>query len=295
MSRQTSRWTTEDLERFHDEALDEPQRTALSEDLRRDPQLRDRYAGVRRVDELMRAALTTEEGAERSEPRRLMAPYAVRALAAACLLIAVSSYWLFPRGGTSSTMQQSADRLEGDPVGEPARAAYRPIRVVFSLPGRKAQHEPAGAIEPPAESDVRADSVPAGQREAPNFLARLNAAIADQRIEETLDLLADASAGQRAAGYQYIGELLRSATVAEQILDRLSPQEQVQVCAHWAGEPAVQPVAFSRLHRFSTEPSLSKDVRIVVGKLARNPALHSWLRGYRLVDQNTRVGKTTPG
>jgi hypothetical protein len=294
MSRRTSRWTTEDLERFHDEQLDEPQRTALSEDLRRNPQLRDRYATVRRIDELMRAALTAEEGVERNEPRRIVAPYAARALAAACLLIAVSSYWWFPRGGALSTERQAAHHLHGDRVDEPTESAYRAVRVVFSLPVRKAQREPAGAAEPPPESDVSADAAEAGQREAPNFLARLDAAITGQRIEETLELLADASDGQRAAGYQYLGELLRSASVAEQILDRLSPAEQVQVCAHWAGEPAVQSVAFSRLHRLSTEPTLSKDVRIVVDKLARNPALHSWLRGYRLVDQKNRVGKTTP-
>jgi hypothetical protein len=87
---------------------------------------------------------------------------------------------------------------------------------------------------------------------------------------------------------------LRSASLAEQILNRLSPEEQIQVCGHWAREPAVQSVAFSRLRRFSTEPSLSKDVRVVLDRLAQNPALQSWVRGYRLLHDDTQLGERTP-
>jgi hypothetical protein len=131
-------------------------------------------------------------------------------------------------------------------------------------------------------------------RENMVFLTRLDQAMGAERIEETLGLLAEASAGQRAIGYQYMGELLRSASVAEQILDRLSPQEQVQVCGHWAGEPVMQSLAFSRLRRLLDEPSLSKEVRVVVDRLARNPALHSWLRGFRLLNEDIRLGTSKP-
>ncbi len=293
MSERVNRWTTEDLERFHDGQLDEPQRSALSEDLRRDPQLRERYATVRRIDELMHTALTTER-VDRRDSWRLMSPFVVRALAAACLLVAVSAYWWFPRGGHSSAKLQVAHSPDADQAAEPGGTTYRPIRVVFSLPVRKAPPDAAGEVEPLPESDVGAEAVAAVVRENMIFLTRLDQAMGAERIEETLALLADASAGQHAVGYQYMGELLRSASVAEQILNRLSPEEQVQVCGHWAREPAVRSVAFSRLRRFLAEPSLSKDVRVVLERLARNPALHSWLRGYRLFDDDIQLRKSAP-
>lgn len=293
MNKRMNRWTTEDLERFHDGQLDEPQRSAIGEDLRRDPELRERYSTVRRIDELMHAALT-KQTADQLDRARLLSPIAVQVLAAACLLVAVSTFWWFSRGGHSSAGHQMAHRSDADQVTEPAGKAYRPIRIVFSLPVRKAAPDSTGELDPLPESDADAEAVAAEMRENTMFLTRLDRAIAAQHVEETLDLLADASAGQRAVGYQYMGELLRSASVAEQILDRLSPQEQVQVCAHWAGEPVMQSLAFSRLRRFSTEPSLSKNVRVVLDKLARDPALHSWLRGYSLVDDDTQLGKTAP-
>lgn len=293
MSEGMNRWTTEDLERFHDGQLDEPQRSALSEDLRRDRQLRERYATVRQIDELMQAALARER-VDRRDPWRLMSPFAARALAAACLLVAVSAHWWFPRGGHSSAELQAVDSSDADQAAEPEGTVYRPIRIVFSLPVRKAGPDATGEVEPLPESDIGAEAVAAEVRENTSFLTSLHQALTAERIEETLELLADASAGQRAVGYQYMGELLRSASVAEQILNRLSPEEQVQVCGHWAREPVVQSVAFSRLRRFLTEPSLSKDVRVVLDRLARNPALHSWLRGYRLVDDDIPLGKSTP-
>ena len=89
--------------------------------------------------------------------------------------------------------------------------------------------------------------------------------------------------------YLRLGELLRSAHVVEQILDRLSPHEQLAVCGLWAREPVAQPTVFERLRRFSTEPELADDVRLIVAALAEDPRLRPWLQGYQLVgDRPTR-------
>jgi hypothetical protein len=102
-----------------------------------------------------------------------------------------------------------------------------------------------------------------------------------------------ASKDERGLAYRYIGELLRSAQLAEELLDRLTPREQVTVCGEWAREPGLRPVVFTRLRRLSQDPGLSEDVQVLVTRLAREPTLRSWLFGYQLVGRDS-AGDLTP-
>ena len=282
MTRDTEPWTTQALELYHDEELDDTRRAELSEALRRDPALRERLASVRGVDETLRDALLDENPAEplplvralcRSRP----------ALAAACVLIAVTAAWaLFPGRGPVERIEvaQTGDVQQPGPG---ARREYQGIRVLFSLPVQTPLR--ATPVETARQVDEKA---PTHERiattfDASGFLSRVDRLLDSGQVEGTLDLLAGASEGQRAVAYRHMGELLRSAYVAEQILDRLSPREQVAVCSEWAGEPGLRPIVFDRLRRFSKVPELSDHVQVVVARLAEDGTLRSWLRGYQLV------------
>jgi hypothetical protein len=165
---------------------------------------------------------------------------------------------------------------------EAVQPEYYPIRVVFSCPVRTVSRQTGDDQDARSTLEAGRKVVTVAMREDTDFLLQLGRALGAGRIEETLDLLSEASDDQRAAGYRYMGELVRSASVAEQILDRLSPQEQVAVCGQWARKPMVRPVAFDRLRLLSTQAELSEEVRVVVSKLAEDPTLRSWLRSYRL-------------
>ena len=123
-----------------------------------------------------------------------------------CLLVTVA--WAQPR--ETLLVERSGDS------DVTVKTEYHSIRVVFSLPVERTPiqpvvgHgiEPTSAVATVTSEDLR------------GFLTRLDYALSAGRIEDTLDLLNGASEGQRTVAYRRLGELLRSAHVVEQILDR---------------------------------------------------------------------------
>ena len=216
MSKNRKHWTTTDLELYHDGELDDPMRSELSDALRRDPELRERFATVCRVDDKLRAAFLSERSArlhEKPAPRH----FARHALIAACFFAAVSVTWWFAFAPPSS--QESA-LVEG-PNGSHAdvNPDYESIRIVFSLPVEKTPSLPA------TEQGTEPTSVEAvtTSEDLQGFLARLDHALITGPSDGAFVLLDGASDRQRIAAYRRLGELLRSAQTAERILDRLSP------------------------------------------------------------------------
>lgn len=276
MSGSREHWTTRDLELYHDEELDAPTRSELSEALRRDPELRERFATVCRVDDELRVAFLSQRAARLHE-NPAPSHFARHALAAACLFAAVSVTWW----STFAPPSSRENPLVEGPGGSHAsiNPVYQSIRVVLSLPVEKTPSRPATehGIELTSEEAVTASENLQG------FLARLDRALITGPTEGAFALLDGASERQRIAAYRRLGELLRSAQAAERILDRLSSAEQLAVCALWAREPVAQPTVFERLRRFSMEPELSADVRLIVAVLAKDSRLRTWLRGYQLV------------
>ncbi len=293
-------WTTHDLELFHDDELDDRKRDAMSDALRRDPGLRDRLVSVQNVDEQLRDFLL--DPASSGEDRR--APWSVRALsiaaAAACVLVSVSLLWYVTGDGSPNGVRvvvqgdaTPADTSTRQVETSTKKSVYEPIRVVFTLPARTKQDEETVESVPPPEPLAEANDpalVPPDNRP---FLASLNRSLAGGNVSQTVRLLRDAPSEQRTAAYRFLGELLRSADVAEQILDQLPPLEQLAVCKVWAHEPGRRPVAFARLHRLSLDPELSGAVRTVIADLHQDPSLKKMLRSYRFAEPDKKHSQSS--
>lgn len=300
MNEKNQPWTTHDLELFHDDELDDRKRDAMSDDLRRDPALRDRLVSVRNLDDQLRDFLL--DPASGGEDRR--ASWSVRAswiaAAAACVLVSVSLLWYVtgdgsPNGapvvaqGDATRFNTSTKKVEISTK----HSVYEPIRVVFTLPARTKQDEETVESVPPPEPPIEADDPTLLPPDNRPFLARLNRSLADGNVSQTVRLLRDAPSEQRTVAYRFLGELLRSAEVAEQILDRLPPREQLAVCKVWAYEPGRRPVAFDRLHRLSSDPELSGAVRTVIADLHQDPSLRKLLRSYRFAEPDKKHSQTS--
>ncbi len=274
MSGTEKHWTTRDLELYHDGELDTARRAQLSDALRSDHDLCERLAVVRRVDEQLRTAFVHPEA---DQPRRplMFIPFGYPALAAACLLIAVSAAGWFSVSRHPAESKVLAIRHDGANVT--SKPEYQAIRVVFSLPVE------TRSDDVPTKRSVKVTKAKPYAGTLEGFLTRLDKEMAAGRIKQSLALLRGASDEQRTVAYLHVGARLRSATVAKQILDRLSPREQLFVCRLWVRMPVVQPTVFERLQRFSSQPELYKEVRQIVVQLVRDPRLRPWLHGYQLV------------
>ena len=292
MNRKNQPWTTPDLELFHDDELDERKREAMSDALRCDPALRDRLVSVRNVDDQLRDFLL--DPASGSEVRR--ASWSGRdswfAAAAACILVSVSLLW-HVMGDGSPNGAPVVVQSDSTPIETSIKASvYEPIRVVFTLPARTKQDEETVESVRPPEPPIEANDPTLLPPHNRLFLARLNRSLAGGHTSQTVRLLRDAPREQRTEAYRLLGELLRSANVAERILDLLPPREQLAVCKVWAHEPGRRPVAFDRLHRLSSDPELSGEVRTVIADLHQDRSLQKLLRSYRFTEPDKKYSQT---
>ena len=172
-------------------------------------------------------------------------------------------------------------------------SAYEPIHVVFTLPARLKRDEESAdaAIDPAARSEPNKKT--RTDEDILTFLANLNRSLAGGNVSQTARLLRDAPSDQRTVAYRFLGELLRSADVAERILDQLPPREQLAVCKVWAHEPGRRPVAFDRLHRLLLDPELSGAVRTVIADLHQDPSLKKLLRSYRFAEPDKKHSQSS--
>lgn len=252
-------WTTQDLELFHDGQLDAARSSQLSADLCRDSTLRERLARIRRLDEQVQSFLLNPREAGPAPASRLSR---TRPALAFLLPLTGAAAWLLLGRSTPNA-----------PIKPAKRAAASSVRVVFSIP------LPSDGIKPVRETAV--EPTPDDR----TFQDRLGRALAAGRVHESLELLAGAPADRRRAAYRYMGELLQSAQMAEQLLDNLSAAEQLAVCREWASEPAFRPTVFARLRRLSEEPDMAGDVHLVLAQLSLVPELRAWVIGYQLYER----------
>ena len=188
-------------------------------------------------------------------------------------------WYALSQSSSRSTGPTGDTRFERQPTAE--ATDYEPIRVVLSLPARQVRHEATEPRRVTLHEGTRYES--SSDFDNRTFLAQLDRTLRAGRVQDTVLLLESMSGDQRGVAYRHIGELLRSAFIAEQILDHLGPSEQLAVCGEWAREPRLRPVAFTRLRRLSGEPSLSDALQLLTSKLAQEPDLRIWLRSYQLV------------
>lgn len=77
-----------------------------------------------------------------------------------------------------------------------------------------------------------------------------------------------------------LGRALRSAMTANDTLDLMHPDQQVEACRVWASDPSLRPVAFERLQHLASDPALAGPVRHTAEALARDTAMRPWLMSY---------------
>lgn len=277
-------WTTEELERLVDGDLPEPDRSALQAELRTDALLQARHAAILRGDEALRLALLTPRLAGRRNVRLglLIAPIA------AAVLFAAIGWTLWSRGGgigDPSGPARSGPASHHDPfTAQPAGG--RPDFVVAELP-----------IKRRAASQPRPEAAPRGAHlaQAPEPAQPLRERLSRGDAAGVIELIDGTAPADRAALYQQLGEVLRSAATADRVLDQLSPEGQLAVSQAWAHEPRLRTVAFQRLQRLALEPELQTRLAAAVHELERTPNLRPWLRSYRLEGLSAGLSPGAPG
>jgi|GEM_PF-2763516 len=284
MTSPSDRWTAQDLELYLDEELGDDHRAELTDALRKDPALRNRLASIAHVDDELRAMFrdcADEEKTKRPRIRRRSASRWVLA-AAACLVVWLLATMLFQS-------QEKSRRELVDSADAPAdrgvvsRPAYEAVRVVFSLPSRPLDEKDKHPVDKPGERQQKiANDEPAAPDEDRLFRQRLKEYLASGGVENTTELLSTATDEQRNVAFAAIGDLLRSAEVAERVLDRLSPREQLAACRVWAESKAFLPLVFERLRQLAAQPEYAKEVQTVLTSFEAEPTLRTWLRSEQL-------------
>ncbi len=71
---------------------------------------------------------------------------------------------------------------------------------------------------------------------------------------------------------------------ANDTLDLMHPDQQIEACRVWAQDPSLRPVAFERLQQLASDPALAEQVSQTAQALARDAALRPWLMSYGFQD-----------
>lgn len=286
-------WSDADLEAFLDEALDEDVAAAVGKSLREEPALRARLAAISRADALMTEALSapaSQRAAAGGAGRRWVA---MGAAAAACVLLGVGVWAGMSMG--SGAAGDGTDRngaMRGTVIveargsgdvgaGEVVREEYDAIPVVLSvkLPARPARGAPARF----------GGGVPA-RAGGPTVESQLAGALAAGDVPLAVVLIEGASATAQEGAYRQIGELMRSATLAERVLDSMAPEQQLAACRLWAEDPKLRTVVFPRLALLAEGGEVGPELAAVVGAMSRRDELRPWVRSYGLAAAMERGG-----
>lgn len=271
-----SRWTVNDLERFHDDDLPSERREALRADLMRDAALRERLAHVRAVDALVCDTLTGDS--DRHAPgefarvagahsRRRVSLGAWSALAATLFLAGAAAVYTLGRGG--------ADRIDDTPtLVDAVETAPNPREGLLI-----ARYERGATMHADIPDGAQSEGAPAPTTLRASFESMLDrgdlgGALALVLGADTDDL--------RAEAWVAIGERVRSGAAAEELLDALPASAQVDVIGAWALRPSLRPASFERLARLSatTDPDVRERVRALRDELSHHPDLRAWLLSY---------------
>ncbi len=254
-----STWTDLDLERFHDSDLEPERAERLAEALRTDAALRRRLTEIASIDRLIARALEAPPVRTRNTPA---APWLWAVGLAAVLLLALVPFLLSlaSRAPVASDPIARTDQPAPDTTPTPRASAVRIIASVSLT---------ADAQVPP--------SLPA--LPAPDPVAH---ALDRGDLESALVQFRSLAGADRLAQARRLGDTIRSAMSAEDLLNALTPEEQLAVCEAWSAEPRLRPVTFARLRRLADDPVLGPDVSALAGRLAQAPGMIAWLRSYGL-------------
>lgn len=265
MNQTPDRWTTHDLEQYHDGELDAHAAESLSAALREDPALRERLSGVAHRDALARVALAHAPPPRRAGRALWLATGALAAALLALVGVLAAPMWQSP--GEVVVIAGSGDDSD---------IRDTPTIIVFSLPVANrvgdARESPVG---PPPEIAALPERPPPAQA-APDFIRRLDIALARGEAGDASRLLSEADPDLRAAGYRRLGEVLRSVDTTRRVLQELPPEARLAACRELVLEPRWRTLSCSQLTTLRTDPEMRPAVDAFLDELARSPD-NAWL------------------
>lgn len=268
-----TRWSIETLERYHDGLLDTAMAEAVAEDLRTDPVARERLASVMRLDRELHGALAGTPSADARVAGgwrvAIVAPLAVAAVIAAIVV-----GWI-----GAGAMAPPTPVEQGPALADVAPEPYRPARVVLSWPASRA----GGPAMASPSVEERIDPA-----------VEVADAIARGDVDGAARLVASTDGEAAGSVGRVFAEAFRSAVVAEEVLDRLEPAQQVELCAQLASTARLRPVAFQRLALLASDPAMADRVEAVVDRLEHRSGMLPWIRSYRLRPASW-TGRRVPG
>jgi len=254
------------LERLIDGDLPRSEADSLRDLAERDPVIRAELVRVEQTDQLIAESLSMGARPRTSGPR----PGAVRprglvlggtggliglgALAAVALVLRPWSV-----GAPSSPEPSSPPRVaSADAPGAPAPSASTrsDSMVLFEI---------VGARVPEPTDDRLAPSVADSADQPVSIDERRRIANSDERDE-------------RADEYLRLGMSIRSAMIAEQTLDGLTPAEQLDAVRAWVRVPSLRPVAFERLASLADDPMIGDAALSLARVLADQQDLSPWVK-----------------
>lgn len=272
-------WSDEQLELYHDRELDRAASELLATDLRTDPSLRDRLSAIGQLDRAIRRTVLTAPP-ERPRVRALRLGALVATFFTLATGVAIAVLLLPVMSGTRGPVSDTAELVHVDPpppmelrlgdAGMPVLASFAVRR--DGPPSRPVERAAPQVVTPATETTDRslADLLASG--DVDTFLARTRSTTNEDRD----------------AAFSLLGGTLRSAMTAQGVLDKLTPEEQLAVCAVWAREPRLRPVTFERLASLQNRPELKDRVNTLAAELARSRNLLAWVRSYGLQTSPTQ-------
>ncbi len=272
----------EDLERFHDGALEGAERERVAERLREDPVARERLARVRDVDALAREVLLGEHGMDTAR-RESNAPICSahrwhggegvrravwRATAAGLVVVCAVSVVVWTQRGS-------------DVPSAPVEHVFGTEPVVTEGVGEVMRREGVVVMRLDAAPRARGGLAPVANA-AGNGEARLVSLVGEGSLVEAFEAARSHPGALSDEVMAALGERVRSGELAREFLESLPSERQAQAVRVWAENPHLRPAAFDRLRELLRSPDVgarSAGERVREG-LAQRPELATWLASY---------------
>lgn len=278
MNAQPDNWTDEQLDAFRDGELEVAVADRLRSELLASAELRRRLARLERGDALAMVAMTTAARTGRHGSGWAMF-VGTGVLASAAALLLVMSNWREVRTdalvpiAASTQPHGSAEAIE---TGQP----YAFVRVVMTLASQTPKQKPAQDADKRQRRE-RHENLASVEQIDP-LLDAVRRAVDERRTDAAVQLLSDAAEDQRTAGFQMLGESLRSALAAQSVLEQLSPAQQVEACGVWARDLELRPIALRKLRELRDAGGTASETGTTLEQLMQDSALRPWLRSYGL-------------
>lgn len=271
-----------ELELYHDGELSADRAAEVAAMLGADPELRARYGSIARLDRVVTGALRSVDGvaewpeAERRPRWGVLVGVPVAAAAAVGLGFVLA---MLPWAGSSGPGAMGP--LARGEKGGGAEAVVGAGVVGPELPGGEGGEGVSGPRGPRSSVIIGFAASQPGAASVVETGAGAGSAGAEGPIGPDPELIA---AARRRAELVELGRSLRSAMLAEESFNSMSPEEQLEACRVWSSDPSLWPAVFSRLELLRGDPRVEAEFNELVAEWRGDRVLSNWLVSYRVVD-----------